>query len=579
LKLTVTILQQTTSRSAVVAIRAPEVTTKEETSSLKTCGKSLTILESFFFDSRNGKLYLYHNGSGPPPPDMEVVVPQLQVLLNVTGTQWDPVQNLSLKGLKFTASAHTYMMPHAVPSAGDWALTRSAAVFLQGTELAEISNCTFERLDGHALMVSGYNRNATIADNDFAFLGGSAMVLWGYTNETSGAGHPAAGIDGTDGNHPRYTSVLRNLAHEVGLYEKQNSFFMQAKTAQSTIMGNVFFNGPRAGVNYNDGFGGGDVLAYNLVFSACRESGDHGPFNSWDRQPYLTTVATGEPSLIMAWREIHHNFFIDNYSPGMNVDNDDGSYNYRTHHNFLVYAQYGLKSDFGGHDNIHEDNLYAYVDSTVALWKNDFLDGYRDQFINNRVVFTDEASYFLVNNTWACDGPGKPFFEGNAYYTANGSGLKACGEKFTDWQQAGNDVATTVHERPPDEVLLSWARELLDIHTGGTAATGAQEAPALEGEAGINPPETIVRWELPAQHIASSDAATARLNNLTGAGCAVALGICSAALLLIISSGLHRFFGIRAKVTLGAAHDEELVEEACGLEANSGSSCSLLEPK
>jgi len=42
---------------------------------------------------------------------------------------------------------------------------------------------------------------------------------------------------------------------------------------------------------------GGDEIAYNLVFSTCRESGDHGPFNSWDRQPFLTTVRTGEPSM------------------------------------------------------------------------------------------------------------------------------------------------------------------------------------------------------------------------------------------------------------------------------------------
>ena len=51
-----------------------------------------------------------------------------------------------------------------------------------------------------------------------------------------------------------------------------------------------------------------------------------GPFNSWDWQPYLTTVRTGEPSMIMQWREIHHNFFIDNYSPQENVDNDDGEH-------------------------------------------------------------------------------------------------------------------------------------------------------------------------------------------------------------------------------------------------------------
>jgi len=392
---------------------------------------------------------------------MDVVVPQLQVLLNVTGTQLDPVQNLTVQGLHFTASAHTYMMPHAVPSAGDWTITRSAAVFLQGTELATISNCTFERLDGNALMVSGYNRNATIADSDFAYIGNSAIVAWGYTNETSGIGHPAAGIDGTDGNHPRYTSVLRNLAREVGLYEKQNSFYMQAKTAQSTIIGNVFFNGPRAGINYNDGFGGGDELAHNLVFSACRESGDHGPFNSWDRQPYLTVVATGTASLIMAWREIHHNFFIDNYSPAQNIDNDDGSYHYNTHHNFLVYAAAGLKSDYGGHTNYHHDNIYAYVDTALSLTGDTFSESTEDRFFGNRLILTDTATSVVFNSPWGCIGSGKPLLENNVYYTANGHALQECGMDFQVWQDRGNDLGSTVHVRPPHEMLLGWANELL----------------------------------------------------------------------------------------------------------------------
>ena len=74
-------------------------------------------------------------------------------------------------------------------------------------------------------------------------------------------------MDGTDGEHPRFNLVLRNSAREVGLFEKQSSFYIQAKTAQSTLEGNVFFNGPRAGINANDGFGGGDEIAHNLVFS------------------------------------------------------------------------------------------------------------------------------------------------------------------------------------------------------------------------------------------------------------------------------------------------------------------------
>ena len=41
----------------------------------------------------------------------------------------------------------------------------------------------------------------------------------------------------------------------------------------------MFFN---AGVNFNDGFGSGNLLKNNLIFNIVRETGDHGPFNSWD---------------------------------------------------------------------------------------------------------------------------------------------------------------------------------------------------------------------------------------------------------------------------------------------------------
>ena len=64
------------------------------------------------------KLYLYFNGTGAPPESAVVAVPQLKVLMNASGTQWAPVRNVSLQGLKFTAAAYTYMEPHGVPSAG-----------------------------------------------------------------------------------------------------------------------------------------------------------------------------------------------------------------------------------------------------------------------------------------------------------------------------------------------------------------------------------------------------------------------------------------------------------------------------
>jgi len=416
----------------------------------------------FFFDPRTSKLYVWHNGTGAPPASASVVAPQLRTLLNVSASKWRPARDISMQGLAFKASRYTYMDAHGVPSAGDWALVRNGAVFLQGTENVTIDGCSFERLDGTGVMVSGYNRHTSILNSDFAYIGANAIAAWGYTNETDAdpgrpgvrlSNAPAAGVDGTDGEHPLFTRVLNCSAREVGLYEKQSSFFVQAKTARSLVSHNVFFNGPRAGINANDGFGGGDEVSYNLVFSTCRESGDHGPFNSWDRQPFLTSVRDGTPSMTMAYRHIHHNFFIDNYSPQEDVDNDDGSAYYKTHHNFLVYGGRGMKNDYGGHDNHHYANVYAYI--ALGLSVNSQSDGHENMFYLNKVVMTGESV-----GSFACTPPGKTVVFGNAYFTPSGN-VSECKMPLRQWQAQGEDVGSSVAPIPSDNTIIGWAKEML----------------------------------------------------------------------------------------------------------------------
>jgi hypothetical protein len=427
----------------------------------------------FFFNETTAQLYLFHNATAGTPPrrSARVVAPQRRVLVNATGTQWRPVRGVRFEGVRFEAAASTYMEPHGVPSAGDWALARFGAVFLQGTEGFQVDGCTFDRLDGNGVMISGYNRNATVSGSDFAFIGGNAVAAWGFTNETAseGEGWPEAGVDGTDGRHPRYTKVRGNLAREVGLYEKQSSFFVQAKTAQSFVEGNVFFNGPRAGINFNDGFGGGDVVDGNLVFSTCRESGDHGPLNSWDRQPFLTTVRTGQPSMVMAWRNISRNFFIDNYSPQEDVDNDDGSSYYHTHDNFLVYGAHAEKSDFAGHRNVQTGNIFAYTEDGLSLMPQEA--GFPDEFSGNRLIITgNDLGQFTCGGAGEENGRAQarrsteraapPIVHSNAYYTENAT-FTECKMSLAQWQAKGGDKASVVEAWPSDEQIMRWAREKL----------------------------------------------------------------------------------------------------------------------
>lgn len=118
------------------------------------------------------------------------------MLVNISGTQASPVKGVTLSGLGFRDTAYTYMDPHGIPSGwgtclpscqlhppsllpllirhlfvrlpvgGDWALQRTAAVFIEGSEGVTVEDCTFTRLDGNALMLSAYNRGAVIQRNE-----------------------------------------------------------------------------------------------------------------------------------------------------------------------------------------------------------------------------------------------------------------------------------------------------------------------------------------------------------------------------------------------------------------------------
>ena len=60
-------------------------------------------------------------------------------------------------------------------------------------------------------------------------------------------------MDATDGEHPEGTTVQSSVFREIGVYGKQVSAFASALAFRTTINGSIFFNGPRAGINWNDG--------------------------------------------------------------------------------------------------------------------------------------------------------------------------------------------------------------------------------------------------------------------------------------------------------------------------------------
>lgn len=315
--------------------------------------EELDAAGEWFLDSSSGTLYMAFNST--PTAATALLATQLENLLTITGTQDEPAVGVSVTNITLAQTSTTFMRPYEVPSGGDWSFYRGGMLFAEGTEELRVSGCTLWSPGGNGLVLSRYNRNATIAYNEFAYCGESAIVSAGVTDL----------IDGTNGDQPADALIAYNVMREVGLYTKQSGAYYAATSRSVHLLGNVAFNLPRAGFNINDGFAGGHVLEQNLVFNAVRETADHGCFNSWDRQPYAydasnASIVLPQPSYLRS------NFFINNYHSTWPIDHDDGSNAYVASGNLLLWG--GFKN-YLGFNKAAVGNLYVYPDASVSMHK------------------------------------------------------------------------------------------------------------------------------------------------------------------------------------------------------------------
>eukprot|EP01052_Picozoa_sp_SAG31_P031072 SAG31_NODE_3254_length_4489_cov_1.441002_3_plen_164_part_00 len=123
----------------------------------------------------------------------------------------------------------------------------------------------FDSPGGNGLLLSGYVRGAVVERSEFKWVGDSAIVLLGRTK-------PVQPCNGSNGEQPRGTQIVGNFIHEVGIWGKQGCGVFQALTMGTNISHTIVFNGPRAGVLWNDGMGGANNLEHSLMFNLVRET-------------------------------------------------------------------------------------------------------------------------------------------------------------------------------------------------------------------------------------------------------------------------------------------------------------------
>lgn len=227
--------------------------------SLRSQEAELDAPAEFFFDSESGQLFLFPNSTDGRVPK-RLVATRLKVLISAQGTKAVPVRDVSISGIGIRDSATPMIDTRwGVPSGGDWgektksflfnfsifltnsksrvfsALPHTGSLHFHGVENLTVSDCKFVRLDNTAVLLSGYARGVKLLRNYARWLGMGFAVAWGDTN----------GVDGTSNTQPQDTVVDSNFVSEIGITQKQSSFWFQAKSCLNSISNNILVNGPR----------------------------------------------------------------------------------------------------------------------------------------------------------------------------------------------------------------------------------------------------------------------------------------------------------------------------------------------
>lgn len=189
------------------------------------------------------------------------------------------VSGFAVVNVTVGATAASYMQSYeGSVSGGDWSLHRGGAVVMDGVFQALVDLCTFWRVGGNALVISGRAIGTVVRRTEIGFAGDSGIVFVGRSQLDDAASIPDVPVNST---------VDGCFIHDIGVYGKQVAAVANILTVSTTVMRTVSFTGPRQGVVFMDGLGGGHTVAQCSMWGHMLETADGGLVYQWDRLPLL----------------------------------------------------------------------------------------------------------------------------------------------------------------------------------------------------------------------------------------------------------------------------------------------------
>jgi hypothetical protein len=421
----------------------------------------------WFLDVAASQLYwLPPAGVQPATAQFEAVV--LKDLIVVRGTAAAPVRHLGFRGLTFTQTGLTFLERYEPVARGDWAIHRGGAILIEGAEDAAIEDCDFDHVGGNAVFLSNYNRRVAVRGCRFYHTGESAVALVGSPAAVRNyqtwddqdllgrkwISDPAK-IDPTPGprtpDYPADCVVENSVMAEIGDFGKQVAGVFISMSHRITVRHCTIHGTARAGLCINDGTWGGHRIEDCDIWDTIRETGEHGPFNSWGRDRMwlregglrkdLVALDALDPTII------RHNR-IANYRPSISagnwtIDLDDGSSRYEITDNLSLGSTLKLRDGFSR--TVWNNIFVSAVPLGFHVWPHDS----GDRFFNNVTVVAGarpgqkEAEPAMMRPIRMTGANWAGGFDRNLYWNANTRAFHVEKDDWAAWQGRGFDPHST----------------------------------------------------------------------------------------------------------------------------------------
>jgi hypothetical protein len=433
--------------------------------------EELDVPGEWFFDKNTNLLY-YYPFSDLDLNDAIIEVPLLKNLIELKGTIDNPVKYIHFKGFNFTQSQYTFMDDYEPLARGDWAIHRGGAVYFESVENSTIESCNFEYLGGNGVFMSGYNRNNMVSGCRFVHTGESAVCFVGLPSavrffqtwddkEIYGKNWESMrkNMDLTAGpktdDYPKNCVVENSIMHDFGDVGKQVAGVFISMSHKIKASHNTIYNCPRAGICINDGTWGGHVIEFNDIWETVRETGEHGPFNSWGRERHWKGSRGSDDHFIKELTKLDaidnviiRNNRIANYRKSISagnwtIDLDDGSSYYEIYNNLSLGSTIKLRD--GMARKVFNNITVSAVPLGWHVWPKDSEDEiYKNIFVISGAVpgKKEPTNRFIRDVGLPTETMWSKHYDNNFYWNINDPYNFDIieGVNMEQWQQKGYDI-------------------------------------------------------------------------------------------------------------------------------------------